>query len=141
MPIRPGVTEMKPTVRLSAGALMMAAALAVTTSADAPHVYAITGARIVPVSGAPVASGTVVIRNGLIDAVGAGVTAPADAMVIDGKGLTVYPGLIDMGSSAGIPAPPNRQPPADAATTEEVERWKRDQIFTPGVRAADQLTE
>ena len=132
---------MKPTVRLSAAALVMAAVLAVTTRADAPYVYAITGARIVPVSGAPVASGTIVIRNGLIDAVGAGITAPADAFVIDGKGLTVYPGLIDMGSSAGLPAQANRQPPADAATTEEIERWKRDQIFTPATRAADQVTE
>ena len=53
--------------------------------------YAITNARIVPVSGPPIASGTVVIRDGLIVAVGAGLTAPADARIIDGAGLTVYP--------------------------------------------------
>ena len=56
--------------------------------------YAITGARIVPVSGAEIARGTVVVRNGLIAAVGANVAAPADARVIDGAGLSVYPGLI-----------------------------------------------
>lgn len=132
---------MRPTFRLATGALVIAAAVVVTTSADAPYVYAITGARIVPVSGAAIPSGTIVIRNGLIDAVGAGVNAPADALIIEGKGLTVYPGLIDMGSSAGLPTPPNRQPPADARTTEEIERWKRDQIFTPTMRAADQITE
>ncbi|HVG30949.1 MAG TPA: amidohydrolase family protein [Pyrinomonadaceae bacterium] len=66
--------------------------------------YAITNARIVPVSGAEVARGTVVIREGLIAAVGANVTAPTDARVIDGAGLTVYPGLIDAHSTLGLPA-------------------------------------
>lgn len=67
--------------------------------------YAITNARIVTVSGAPIERGTVVIRDGLIAAVGANVTAPADARVIDGSGLTVYPGLIDSNTSLGIPQP------------------------------------
>src|ERR1043165_9851696 len=67
--------------------------------------YAITGARIVTVSGANIERGTVVIRDGLIQAVGANVTAPADARVIDGTGLTVYPGLIDAYTSLGIPQP------------------------------------
>ncbi len=92
---------MKLNLRLSIVAVAIAAAanaatMAVGTSADAPHVYAIRGAKIVPVSGPAIASGTVVIRNGIIEAVGAGVTAPAEAQVIDGSGLTVYPGLIDM---------------------------------------------
>ena len=56
--------------------------------------YAITNARIVTVR-ADFDHGTVVIRNGLIAAVGANVSAPSDARVIDGTGLTVYPGLID----------------------------------------------
>lgn len=67
--------------------------------------YAITNARIVTVSGAPIERGTVVIRDGLIAAVGANVSAPADARVIDGTGLTVYPGLIDSSTSLGIPQP------------------------------------
>jgi imidazolonepropionase-like amidohydrolase len=132
---------MKSNFRLSAGALAIAAALAVGASADAPHIYAITGARIVPVSGATIASGTVIIRNGLIDAVGASIQAPADAQVIEGKGLTVYPGLIDMSNATGVDLQVNRQPPADLRTTEEAERWKRNLIFTPAVRAADHLKE
>ena len=132
---------MKPNFRLSAGALAIAAALAVGASADAPHTYAITGARIVPVSGATIASGTVIIRNGLIDAVGASVQAPADAQVIEGKGLTIYPGLIDMSNATGVDLQVNRQPPSDLRTTEETERWKRNLIFTPAVRAADHLKE
>src|SRR5687768_13415663 len=70
-----------------------------------PGTYAITNARIVPVSGPTIARGTVVIRNGLIVGVGAGVATPADARVIDASGHTVYPGLIDALSHVGIPAP------------------------------------
>jgi imidazolonepropionase-like amidohydrolase len=72
---------------------------------NAIEAYAITNARIVPVSGPSIERGTVVIRNGLIAAVGAGVAAPADARIIDGTGLTVYPGLIDAGTTLGIPQP------------------------------------
>lgn len=66
-------------------------------------VYAITNARIVTVSGPTIEKGTVVVRNGLIEAVGAGVTPPADARVIDASGLTVYPGFIDAFSNLGVP--------------------------------------
>jgi imidazolonepropionase-like amidohydrolase len=65
--------------------------------------YAITNARIVPVSGATIERGTVVFRNGLIVAVGANVNAPSDARVIDGAGLTVYPGLIDSYTNLALP--------------------------------------
>lgn len=65
--------------------------------------YAIKGARIVPVTGAEIASGTVVIgADGKIAAFGANATIPAGANVIDGKGLTVYPGMMDAGSSIGL---------------------------------------
>ena len=65
--------------------------------------YAITNARIVPVSGPVVERGTVVVRNGLIAAVGANVSAPPDARIIDGTGLTVYPGLIDSYTNLALP--------------------------------------
>lgn len=74
--------------------------------------YAITNARIMTVSGAPIERGTVVIRDGLIAAVGPNVTAPADARIIDGTGLTVYPGLIDSSTSLGIPQPTPAPPAA-----------------------------
>jgi imidazolonepropionase-like amidohydrolase len=67
--------------------------------------YAITNARIVTVSGPVIERGTVVVRDGLIAAVGANVAAPADARLIDGTGLTVYPGLIDSNTALGIPQP------------------------------------
>jgi imidazolonepropionase-like amidohydrolase len=65
--------------------------------------YAITNARIVTVSGPVIERGTVVIRNGLIAAAGANVNAPSDARVIDGAGLTVYPGLIDSYTNLALP--------------------------------------
>src|SRR5690349_12490231 len=67
--------------------------------------YAITNARIVTVSGATIDRGTVVVRDGLIAAVGANVNAPPDARIIDGAGLTVYPGLIDSYTNLALPEP------------------------------------
>src|SRR5689334_9480851 len=65
--------------------------------------YAITNARIVTVSGAAIDRGTVVVRDGLIAAVGANVNTPPDARVIDGTGLTIYPGLIDAYTNLALP--------------------------------------
>jgi imidazolonepropionase-like amidohydrolase len=64
--------------------------------------FAIRNATIVPVTSAPIANGTIVFANGVITAVGANVAVPADATVIDGTGLFVYPGLIDSGSHVGL---------------------------------------
>ena len=71
--------------------------------------YAVTNARIVTVSGNTIENGTVVVRGGLIESVGANVKAPADAEVIDGTGMTVYPGFIDADTSLGLPAPATGQ--------------------------------
>ncbi|HUF26164.1 MAG TPA: amidohydrolase family protein, partial [Gemmatimonadaceae bacterium] len=86
-------------------AVLCAAPLPLLAQRRTPDVYAITNARIVPVSGPTLERGTIVVRNGLIAAVGANVAVPADARQIDGAGLTVYPGLIDAASTIGIPAP------------------------------------
>ncbi|HKR02064.1 MAG TPA: amidohydrolase family protein [Pyrinomonadaceae bacterium] len=75
--------------------------------------YAITNARIYTVSGPVIERGTVVIRNGLIAAVGERVSAPADARVIDGTGLSVYPGLIDANTTLGIPQPSGSPSPGE----------------------------
>lgn len=105
---------------------------------EAPYTYAITGARIVPVSGATIDNGTVVLSGGVISGVGATVAVPAGAIAIAGKGLTVYPGLIDMGSTAGLEAPviPRAENPQ---TTEDVERVKRDTLLRAHLRAADHI--
>src|SRR5262249_35875774 len=64
--------------------------------------FAIVNARIVTVSGATIENGTVLIQDGKIAAVGAGVSVPASAEKIDGKGLSVFPGMIDAGTTLGL---------------------------------------
>jgi imidazolonepropionase-like amidohydrolase len=73
--------------------------------ADAPGVYAITGGTLHPVSGPAIPNGTLVIRQGLVEAAGANVKLPADATIIDVTGAHVYPGLIDAQTSLGFTAP------------------------------------
>jgi imidazolonepropionase-like amidohydrolase len=106
---------------------------------QASFIYAIQGARIAPVSGPVIDGGTIVFRDGVIVAVGANVTVPAGAQVIAGKGLSVYPGLIDMGSTTGLdlPAVPRAESPR---TTEDVERVKADYLLRPQFRAADYVS-
>src|SRR5689334_14283435 len=72
--------------------------------------YVIRNARIVTVSGAEIENGTVVISDGKIAAVGANVSAPSGAKEIDGKRLTVYPGMIDLGTNMGLVEVPTGAP-------------------------------
>ena len=88
---------------LLAGAATQSAAQLGVSNRAVPGTYAITNARIVPVSGPAIEKGTIVIRDGLITAVGPAAATPADARVIDGSGLTVYPGFIDALSNVGVP--------------------------------------
>lgn len=66
---------------------------------------AIVGARIEVGDGRIIESGNVVIRGDRIVAVGADAAVPAGATVVDGKGLTVYPGFIDAYSTRGLKLP------------------------------------
>ncbi len=90
--------------------------------AEVPSAIAIKDAHVVTVSGEDLPKATVILRDGLIQDVGASASIPADAWVIDGSGLTVYPGFINSLSTWGIPQPaPNRNgaagvnPPQQAA--------------------------
>lgn len=63
---------------------------------------AITGGKVFPVSGAPIDGGTVIIRDGKIVAVGAGLTVPAGAEQIDATGKWVTPGLVNASTILGL---------------------------------------
>ena len=80
--------------------LVLAAEDPTTTlgSGTYPAAYAIRGAKVVAAPGKVIEPGTVVVRRGVIEAVGTDkdVTVPYDAETIDGKGLVVYPGFIDL---------------------------------------------
>jgi len=97
---------------LRMSAAVIAVALCSLTISAQSGAYAITNAEIMTVSGSVISGGTVVIRDGLIESVGVSVTVPADAEVLDGTGLTVYPGFFDTNTGLGIPA---RQPAARGA--------------------------
>src|SRR5690242_18944101 len=60
---------------------------------------AITGGRVLPVSGAPIERGTVLIRDGRIGAVGA---IPADAQRVDATGKIVTPGLVNAATALTV---------------------------------------
>ncbi len=102
------------------GTLLIPVALVPTPRAwaEAPPVYALVGGRIVTVSGPAIEKGTVVLRDGLIEAVGPNVTVPPDARVLDAKGLVLTPGIIDGFGGLGLPAPAprTREAGAPAAT-------------------------
>jgi len=93
-----------------------------------PGVHAITGARLVTLAGGTIESGTIVLRDGLIEALGSDVTPPPDAVVLDGNGLTVYPGFIDAFSRAGIVLPQEREHAANLAS------HRTSDYFDPGDR-------
>jgi imidazolonepropionase-like amidohydrolase len=121
---------------LALAALVVASSLLAGLRADTPGVYAIRGARLVTAAGPTIESGTIVIRGGVIEGVGAAAAVPAGATVIEGRGLTVYPGLIDLGNTRAAEQP-IPQTPQNARTTADLERWKREQILKPQARAAD----
>ncbi|MBO0776107.1 MAG: amidohydrolase, partial [Actinobacteria bacterium] len=63
---------------------------------------AITGGRIVPVTAEPIGNGTVVVEDGRITAVGAGVAVPDGVRVVDAGGGWVLPGFIDAHVHLGV---------------------------------------
>ncbi|MEK6410092.1 MAG: amidohydrolase family protein [Acidobacteriota bacterium] len=103
------------TLGLLAGAVLASLTHAPVARLDAPDAFAIKDAQIVTGTGKTIAKGTVVFRKGLITDVGESVKIPGDARVIDGAGMTVYPGLIDGYTSLGLAAPAQAQPPAGGA--------------------------
>jgi hypothetical protein len=58
-------------------------------------VHALVGGKVVIKPGDVVSNATIVIRDGLIKAVGPDAAVPADARVWDMKGATIYAGFID----------------------------------------------
>ena len=87
---------------------------AVSLTARAQNVIAITGGKLLTVTHGVIDSGTVVVENGKIAAVGRDVQAPAGARVIDARGKVVMPGMIDAGDQLGLVEIPAEQITVDA---------------------------
>jgi hypothetical protein len=82
--------------------------------------YFINNAYVVQEPGKVIDLGGVIIRNGLIEAVGKGLKAPLDAKTLEGDSLYVYAGFIEGLSHTGVPKP--KQP----------ERGSRPEVKDPG---------
>lgn len=118
---RAWLIRLQRTARAGLGALAVSVLVAGASAQQkldiAPRAtVAVRDARLVTVSGEVIERGTLVIRDGKIAAVGATAAIPAGAQVIDGKGLTVYPGMIDAATSLGLV-----EIPAVAATVDQGE--------------------
>ena len=102
--------------------------------------WALTNARIETVTRGVIEKGTIVIRDGLIESVGANVRPPADARIVDLAGRSVFPGLMDLTSTLGLPSASadgdgQRQGGGGAATTPAV----RNVGLEPGRVVANEL--
>ena len=117
--------------------------MASTGFAAEPAVVAFRGARILPASGPPIPSGTLVIADGKIVAVGAADTLkiPAGARVVDVTGKVIIPGLVDSHSHLGVASRPLEKSNSDGnersgAVQSIVRALDSLNPFDPGIRMA-----
>lgn len=98
------------------------------------QVWAIKDCRIVTMNGALIEKGVVVIREGLIEAVGDNIEIPADAELIDGATLTVYPAFIDSLGKSFLKLPERK---FDSSKLYSGEFTDEDRGLTPELKAFD----
>lgn len=72
---------------------------------NTPAVFALTNGKLVIEPGNTIVGGTIVVRDGIIEAAGRDVTIPPDAYQVDITGRIVYPGFIDLMTHYGMPGP------------------------------------
>jgi imidazolonepropionase-like amidohydrolase len=130
--------------RFTLPALALATFCIPPLEAATPRVHAIVGARIIPAPGQVIPRGTIVIRDGVITAVGANASVPADARIWKGDSLTVYAGLIDAcvpmaeaTSIGGAQQGPRRPSPAPAGNPRGAAHPLAS--VTPELRIADKV--
>jgi len=70
---------------------------------NTPAVHALKNLTIIPSPGKKIEKGTIVIRDGIIQAVGTNIPIPADAREWDCSGMTAYAGMIDLFTEYGLP--------------------------------------
>ena len=87
------------------------------------NTYAITNANIVQAPGRVITNGTVVIKNGIITAVGTNVNIPSNAHIIKGDSMYVYAGFIDGLSNAGIAKPADEEMQRDVKKMDPPYKW------------------
>jgi imidazolonepropionase-like amidohydrolase len=128
-------------IRFTALLPLICAAPSLRAQGGEPQYFAIRGAKVVPVSGPPVENATILISRGLITATGKDLAVPPEAWVIDGKGLTAYPGLVDSFTDVGIPATPAASGEGGPRSSQERARGPEDRPYsTPWRSGADEVS-
>jgi len=120
------------------------AALPAFAQAPTPDTFALVGVRVEVGDGRVIDKTTILLRHGIIAAIGPDLKVPADAEIIKGDGLTVYPGFIDAQMTSGFTLPA-AQPDQDKAPDTGSEapasmRLANRKGIRPEIRAVDYLT-
>ena len=103
-----------------------------------PAAYALQGVTVVGADGSRLAEVNVVIRRGLIEAMGPDVVIPPDARVLEGDSLFIYPGIVDAQGSAAY------EFPEIEVDRSEIASWdppRYVQSFMPHRKVVDYLTQ
>ncbi|HEX4935318.1 MAG TPA: hypothetical protein VFV33_19190, partial [Gemmatimonadaceae bacterium] len=101
-------SDIRPRLLRAVAALSVRAVLALSLAPLGASLHAqsraiaLRGGTVIPVEGVPIANGTVVMRDGKLVAVGANVTIPTGADIVDVRGKYVLPGLVDAMTSLGL---------------------------------------
>ncbi len=122
---------------LAMGLLVPVGAAGQYETVPAPAAYALENVTVVHADGRRDEGVTVVVRGALIESMGRGVAIPADAEILEGDSLVVYPGLVDGHGKAE-----HEFPEADIDRS-AVEMWNAPrelQGFTPARRVVAHLT-
>jgi imidazolonepropionase-like amidohydrolase len=110
--------------------LILTLTLTFSTPAQAQTTpIALKNGKLLTITHGTIDNGTVIMQGGKITAVGANVSIPANAQIIDATGMTIYPGLIDSETQLGL-----TEISAEAMTNDLVER--SDEIM-PNMHTAD----
>ncbi|HEU4628109.1 MAG TPA: amidohydrolase family protein, partial [Gemmatimonadaceae bacterium] len=135
----PGAAPPLPRLVLAAALLAAAApgAGAQYAAVPDPAYYALKGVTVVAADGRRTSGVTIVVHDGLIEAMAPGAAVPAGARVLEGDSLTVYPGLVDAWGTAKFSFP---EPEIDRSQLRSWDPPRAAQGFFPHRRVADVLT-
>ena len=82
--------------------LVIALLLTLPLAAADDDSFLIRGATVHPVASAEIQNGSVLVQNGKIVGIGRNIAAPKGTRIVEGKGLHVYPGMIDSATEMGL---------------------------------------
>ena len=87
-------------------------------SGEFGNVYAIKAGKIITVTGGIIENGTILVRDGIIQAVGQNIVIPPDAEIVAADTMWVYPGLIDAHTSLALKLPTKKSDEAQEQQTQ-----------------------